>query len=241
MVLLKKTALPTADQLVRWLAERLPDPGDDVPICYQRGAERPIRRLALALDPADAVAVEADALFLHRPFGFEPRPELTVLASHGGFDRHLTTGFNRPLADALGLNYLQPVTRDGRPIGMTGELAEPSVWPDLIARLDVLFGGIEATILPRTPTVRRIAVMSAMTAALVESAVADGVEAYLTGQIRAPGRAAAERLGLGVVAIGHRRSEAWGLGQLARELAAAFPGLEVSVLGRRTVWRRSAL
>jgi putative NIF3 family GTP cyclohydrolase 1 type 2 len=73
--------------------------------------------------------------------------------------------------------------------------------------------------------------MNAMRADLVEEAAADGVDLYLTGQVRAPGRGPAERLGIGVVAIGHRRSELWGLRQLGRELEEAFPGLVARVLG----------
>jgi putative NIF3 family GTP cyclohydrolase 1 type 2 len=72
--------------------------------------------------------------------------------------------------------------------------------------------------------------MNSMTAALVEQTATVGADTYVTGQARQPGRAPAARLGLNVIAVGHWRAELWGLRRLARELAATFPVLEVSVL-----------
>lgn len=64
---------------------------------------------------------------------------------------------------------------------------------------------------------------------MTPEAVALGAQCYVTGQVRVPGARAADRAGLGYVAIGHRRSEAWGLRRLASRLSEAFPALEVEV------------
>ena len=65
------------------------------------------------------------------------------------------------------------------------------------------------------------AVVGAMNDALVREAHARGAGLYATGQWRQPARAAVRATGLGVVVIGHRRSEQWGLHALCRLLLAA--------------------
>ncbi len=51
----------------------------------------------------------------------------------------------------------------------------------------------------------------------------------VTGQFRPGARTRARELGMGVVALGHRRSELWGLRRLARELRDEFPDLAPEV------------
>ncbi len=88
------------------------------------------------------------------------------------------------------------------------------------------FGGFEATEGPETET-DRVAVVGAMTEALVLEAAARGAGLYVTGQMRRPAEAAVVRTGMRVVAVGQARSERWGLRHLGSFLAAAFPGLTV--------------
>ena len=57
------------------------------------------------------------------------------------------------------------------------------------------------------------------------------MQVYVTGQMRPGALAHARELGLGVIALRHRRTELWGLRQLAYELGEAFPGLECTVYG----------
>lgn len=71
--------------------------------------------------------------------------------------------------------------------------------------------------------------MNAMNPELIGHVADLGVRVYLTGQLRPSASAAARARGLGVVALGHRRTEVWGLRQLAHELSAAFPGLLTDV------------
>ena len=60
-----------------------------------------------------------------------------------------------------------------------------------------------------------MAVVGAMTDALVREAHARGIGAYVTGQWRQPAARAVRETGLGIVVLGHRRSELWGLRALA--------------------------
>lgn len=205
---------------------------EDVPTIW-RAAERPVRRLGLALEyrpdlPSDGL----DALFLHRPFRLPlaAMPGVGILAAHAAFDEHLTTGYNPALAEAHGLDGLDLLERDGRVIGMVGRLAAPRPWASWEARVRQELGGLEASLPHGVVVVARAAVANAMTAPLIEDAAALHADAYVTGQLRVPGRAPAAALGVGVLAAGHRRVEAWGLNQLSGELRAAFPTLEVRVL-----------
>lgn len=230
----------TLGDLADFLEQRLPIAGErDVPTLWRGAADdnRSVRRLGLALDPPprDAVFADLDALFLHRPFRLEPDGARNppVLAAHAAFDAHLTTAFNAPLAAALKLGNVHPVLRpgDGIVIGMAGEVTPAVSWSALRARVAETFDGLDQSLAHGTHIVARVAVMSAINADLVAQAVATGVNVYVTGQLRVPGLAPAARAGLGVIAVGHRRSETWGLQQLACELRVAFPGLEAVLLG----------
>ena len=204
----------------------------DIPTLW-RASQRPVTRLGLALEPHAGLPVDGlDAVLLHRPFrlGEARWPGLGVLAVHGALDPELTTGWNPALAATLGLHDPQPLYRGGIRIGMTATLAAPLPWAVWVERLRFEFGGLDGDEGRGTALVRRTAVANAFTATLVEAALEAGADAYVTGEPRVPGVRAATATGLGTVYVGHRRSELWGLRQLARELEEAFPGLEARVI-----------
>ena len=218
---------PALSDLAHWLSATL---GEPRPLLRPRNGS--IHTLALALEPADLPPeVNTDALFLHRSRGVGERwPGLGLLAVHDGFDRHLTTGPNFRLAEKLGWQDVQPVEWERA----SGLLATPPQedWADLHAALLRELGGEDRSFAPTQSQPPRVALMNAMRPELVRRAAEQGVNVYLTGQLRPSAVGAAQALGLGVVALGHRRSELWGLRQLARELEAAFPGLQTQVLSR---------
>nr|WP_246351599.1 Nif3-like dinuclear metal center hexameric protein [Deinobacterium chartae] len=196
-----------------------------------RAGPRNIRRLGLALDPPSALPGDLEALFLHRPFRLPAQAcsDLTVLASHAGFDQHLTTGFNPSLAARLGLEELQPLEWDGQVIGMLGRAAA-AAWSSWQSRLESEFGGLETWVPPRAARVQQLAVVNALRPELVLAVQQQGAGLYLTGQPRGRGLEQARQQGMGLAAAGHRRIELWGLRQLARELRMAFPELELRLL-----------
>ena len=170
-----------------------------------------------------------DALFLHRPWSLtDPqRQELRdtgigVLAYHLAFDERLTTGFNPVLASACGWGAPEILGhKEGRPLGMLCALPEAVPFDAIAARLRAEFAGLEQAVPPAAgdaTAVALVAVVGAMTDALVREAHARGVGVYVTGQWRQPAAKAVHETGLGVVALGHRRSEVWGLRALARLL-----------------------
>jgi putative NIF3 family GTP cyclohydrolase 1 type 2 len=156
-------------------------PPDERGGVFRPGDGRPVARLGAALEPWPGLAAWAarerlDALFLHRPWRLpaaEPGAGVGVLWSHLPFDERLTTGYNPRLADALGLASLAPFgERDGRALGMLGgaAAAPAGAWA---ARAAAVFGGHDAALVPDPAApVTRVAVVGAMTDALVRAAAA---------------------------------------------------------------------
>ena len=216
----------------------LPPARPDAPVC----------RVGLALEPGPGWLAwvereRCDAVFLHRPWSLEAKASdalraagVGVLAYHLAFDEHLTTGLNPALAAACG--WGEPVLlaeKEGRPLGMTCAGPDgPGSFAAVVARLEVEFGGLEEVTPPAAgpdaPT-GRVACVGAMNDKLVRAAHAAGAGVYVTGQWRQPARAAVRETGIGVAAVGHGRSEAWGLRTLARLVREnpAAAGLEVVV------------
>lgn len=241
------TALPTLDALATYLHDALGAdayPSDErggvfrAPADVRRASGRPLARLGLALEPwpglrAWADDARLDAVFLHRPWRLAAGalgPAVGILYSHLPFDEHLTTGDNAPLAAALGFRTREVFgTKQGRPLGMVGEV-EAGAAADVLARVDGVFGGMDASVLSEPGRlISCVAVVGAMTDALVREAASRNVGLYVTGQLRHPARDAVAETGIAVAAVGHTRSEQWGLGALARLVHARWGALDVHV------------
>lgn len=201
-----------------------------------RASARCVGRIGLALDPGPAVTAwvienNLDALFLHRVFqldGDALPADVGIVACHLPFDEHLTPGYSPLLAGRLGLEAVTVLgEKEGRPVGMMGSI-KPLPEDVFVARLFSLFGGLEL-VMPGGASVSQVAVVGAMTEALVREASGRGADVYVTGQMRAPARAAVQETGLGVVAVGHRRGEEYGLRLLAEMMRERFPELDARV------------
>ena len=232
--------MPTFDSFRRRLDEILHasihSGADDQNGIFLPSSRAHVRRPGLALEPGPALwpwmeREGIDVLFLHRPWRLTDdqrralaTADIGVLAYHLAFDERLTTGFNPALAEACGWGApLVLGEKAGRPLGMWCPL-EPAVEFRVVAeRLRTVFGGLDEIVPPAAgpdAPVRQAAVVGAMNDALVREAHAHGVGLYATGQWRQSARAAVRETGLGVVVIGHRRSEEWGLRTLAGLLRA---------------------
>ena len=210
-------------------------------------SKRPIRRLGLALEPFPELAdwvneTQIDALWLHRPWQLDLAtlpPDLGILSHHLPFDETLTMGYNSRLAKQLNVTgtlapfgYKQDTTEDGtllpqRPLGMLANVAEQEFdyWLTLIKKL---FGGYDRAEAGYgssgwQATSSRIAVVGAMTDALVREAAEQGAHLYITGSYRKPGQKAVDETGIAFIAVGHRRSELWGLRALADLVRENWP------------------
>ncbi|NEQ21283.1 MAG: NGG1p interacting factor NIF3 [Microcoleus sp. SIO2G3] len=200
-----------------------------------RDSSRPIHRIGLALEPwmqlDEWVGNEQlDALFLHRPWKLELErleSDVGVVSYHLAFDECLTLGFNLRLAVVLGMEGIEVLgQKEGRPIGMIGEV-QPQSFASYCRYIDEVFGGQDKALPGGSEKVSRVAVVGAMTDILVREAASRGADVYVTGQLRQPAEEAVRETGIGVVAVGHRRCEEWGLQALAGVMRERWCGLEV--------------
>ncbi len=197
---------------------------------------RPISRFGLALEPWPqlaewAIAERLDGLFLHRPWKLQPHqlaPDVGVVAYHLAFDERLTLSFNPRLAEVLGMSGVEILgEKEGRAIGMLGEIPAQN-FASYCCYLDEVFGGQDEARAGVQSEVKRVAVVGAMTDALVHEAASRGADIYITGQLRQPAQAAVLETGISVVGVGHRRCEQWGLRALAGVLRERWFRLEVA-------------
>ncbi|MEZ0483753.1 Nif3-like dinuclear metal center hexameric protein [Fibrella aquatica] len=210
-----------------------------------KSSDRSVQRIGLALEPWVDIAgwvrsERLDALWLHRPWqlDLDSLPsDVGVLMHHLPFDEHLTTGYNKHLAAILSLKsleelgYKQAVDDSGntfpkRPIGMIGNVPAQTdeAWLDQIAQE---FGGYERAEPGQVLSHSRVAVVGAMNPALVYEAHERGVSLYLTGEYRKGTQKAVDETGISVIAIGHRRTEEWGVRALAKVLKDRWSELQI--------------
>ena len=116
--------------------------------------------------------------------------------------------------------------KGGREIGMVGNIPTQS-FANLCTCVTQVFGGHEQVCTVDCTEVARIAVVGAMTDALVSEAAARGADVYITGQLRQPAIQALRETKIAAIAIGHRRSEAWGLQVLAEVLHEQWSNLDL--------------
>ena len=194
-----------------------------------------VQRLGLALEAWPGIgewarAEKLDAVFLHRAFKLEPDAlpdDVGVLASHLPFEEKLALGYNVRLATALGMAHLETLgTRKGRPLGMLGRVP-PQTVSAFYQSVKETFGGRDESRTCERNEVTKVAVVGAMTAELMHEASQRGAEVYVTGQMRKPAKEAIIDTGLGMVIVGHQRSEQWALSAFANILRERFCGLQV--------------
>ncbi len=196
----------------------------------------PIQRLGLALEPDSTLDAwikeeELDAVFLHRPWKlamYSVPDNISIVASHLPFDDQLTIGFNNILAETLRLSNLEIFgMKDGRPIGMKGTIPLQTDI-DFCKCIMELVDGVEHSFQLTGKTIHKVAFVGAMTTQLIESAAKQGVELYCTGQFRESARKAVVASNISVVAVGHKRSELYGLKLLSNLLSVQWPELRIS-------------
>ncbi len=199
-------------------------------------SSHPVKRLGLALEPWTElqewiIAENLDALFLHRPWKLEANlyPDIGVISYHLPFDECLTVGYNFRLAQVLGMSSLEILgEKDGRAIGMLGDIPTQS-FESLCSCVTQIFGGQEQIHMSASAEVTRIAVVGAMTDSLMYEAADRGVDVYITGQLRQKAFEAMLETKISAIAVGHRRSEVWGLRTLAGVLRERWFNLDLVI------------
>jgi dinuclear metal center YbgI/SA1388 family protein len=193
-------------------------------------AQRALFDAAVAED-AQLVLVHHGLFWNFNPVGLTPllaerlRPlfkhDIALAAYHLPLDAHPEIGNNALLAEALGATEHVPFASIGR--GAT--FAEPVPAADLFARVTAATGREPLVFDAGPPEVRRIAIVSGGAASRLDQAVAEGYDAFLTGEPKENVMADAREAGIHFVAAGHYATETFGVRRLGDLLAERF-GIE---------------
>lgn len=240
------------DQLVAYLDDLLDvDEVSDVALNGLQVAGRTeVRRVATAVSASaelfvQAAAWGADAVLVHHGLlwrGDEPprlvgsfrervrlllENDLSLVAYHLPLDRHPGHGNAAVLARAIGLDRLERFgVFSGVTLGFAGVFEEPLAIGELLARVQQACGQPPLAFAGGPERVASVGVVTGGAPTGFEEAVANGLDAYLTGEAREWVYHRAAEDGVHFIAAGHHATERFGVASLG-ELLARRHGLEV--------------
>lgn len=146
--------------------------------------------------------------------------DISLLAYHLPLDAHPEFGNNAQIALRLGW------TAEGRfgeqDLGWLGSLPEALPAELLARRVATAFGRQPLLVAGDGRPIRRVAWCSGGAQNLFEAAIAEGVDAYLSGEISEQHVHLARETGVAYIAGGHHASERFGVQALAGHLAGHF-------------------
>jgi dinuclear metal center YbgI/SA1388 family protein len=211
-----------------------------------------IERVLLTIDLThgvldEAIARRAELVVAYHPALFEAikrvrhdsvlhraiRADVAVWSPHTALDV-APGGTNDLLADALGLIERAPLrftaSADGGGIGRIGTLPIASTRAALIDHLKRELG-VEAALVagPLEGVVKRAAVCAGAGRGLLDDALAQKADLFLTGELPHHDALKAAAAGMTVVCVLHSNSERSALRRLKTRIEAAAPGIEVAV------------
>jgi len=199
----------------------------------------------------EAVARKADLLLVHHGLfwdGLQPltgrllrrvRPLLengiALYSAHLPLDSHAEVGNCALLGRALGLELQGRFARyDNVEIGWWGTFDQPRSVRELEARLREALGGGPGHLIPGGPErVQRVGIVTGGGASFVREAVAQGLDALVTGEGSHHTHFDAMELGVHVIFGGHYATETFGVRALANHVAERF-SLEWSFIDQPT-------
>ncbi len=156
--------------------------------------------------------------------------DVSLAAYHLPLDKHARLGNNAGLCDALGLGADREAFGDvrGHALGVAGRWAQPLTRDDAIVRIatGVCGGQPPRFVFPYGPgVVRTVGVCSGAASDLLESAVSQRCDLFLTGELAERAGDLAKELQVTLVAAGHYATEVFGVQRIADELRVEFPAL----------------
>jgi dinuclear metal center YbgI/SA1388 family protein len=193
-------------------------------------AQRALFERAVA-EQAQLVLVHHGLFWSFNPIGLTPliaerlRPlfkhDIALAAYHLPLDAHAEVGNNALLASALGASGHVRFADVGR----GAEFAAPVPAAELFERVAAATGR-EPLVFDAGPAeVRRIAIVSGGAASRLDAAIAEGYDAFLTGEPKENVMADAREAGIHFIAAGHYATETFGVRRLGELLAERF-GIE---------------
>lgn len=197
---------------------------------------------SLALIEA-AIEADADALLVHHGYfwkgedaritGMKQRRlrlllqhDISLIAYHLPLDAHVTVGNNAQLAQRLGLTVQDRTGEPGGPqLLFLGVPESPMTAEAFGTHIERRLGRRPQHIPGSGARIERLAWCTGAAQGYIEQAVAQGVDAFLSGEISEPTVHVARECGIHYFAAGHHATERYGVQALGACLAGHF-GLE---------------
>ncbi|OEC47244.1 Nif3-like dinuclear metal center hexameric protein [Pseudomonas sp. 1D4] len=186
-----------------------------------------------------AVDVEADVVLVHHGYfwkgenpcvtGIKQRRlktllthDISLLAYHLPLDVHPEVGNNVQLARQLDVTVEGPLDpNDAKVVGLVGSLSEPMAALDFARRVrDVL--GREPLLVEGSRAIQRIGWCTGGGQGYIDTAIAAGVDLYLTGEASEQTFHSARENDVSFIAAGHHATERYGVQALGEYLARRF-------------------
>lgn len=151
------------------------------------------------------------------------RGEMSLIAYHLPLDRHAELGNNAVAAKQFGLTDIEPFgVYEGLPIGFKGHFPAPIVKDELVARCASVYGQEPLAFLDGPPRVSTLGIVSGGAQRELHDAIADGLDAYLTGEASEWVMNVAREAGVHYLAAGHYATERLGIRALGEHVAQRF-------------------
>lgn len=150
--------------------------------------------------------------------------DMALAAYHLPLDAHPVVGNNALIAEGLGTEDPRPFAEHrGTRIGIAARFPGEGVpAAELFARVRALTGREPLVFDAGPDPVRTIGIVSGAAASDLETAIADGLDAFLTGEPREPSMSTSREAGIHFVAAGHHATETFGVRRLGDLIAARF-------------------
>ena len=158
------------------------------------------------------------------------RGDMSLIAYHLPLDRHPELGNNVLAGKELGLYDLQPFgLHDGLPIGFKGRFPFPASAAELVERCRKVFGQEPLAFLEGPDPIASVGIISGAAQRDFYTAIADGLDAYITGEVSEWVMNVAREAKVHYLAAGHYATERLGIRALGEHLQARF-GIEAEFI-----------
>lgn len=201
-----------------------------------------VRRIATAVSASqqvldEAIAWEADAILVHHGYfwrneeaaitGIKKRriarllkEDVSLLAYHLPLDAHPELGNNARLGRLLGL--VEQGRFGDQNIACVGSLEQPLALAQFAQQVEHGLQRAPQVIGDASKRIARVAWCSGGAQGYFEAAIAQGVDAYITGEISEQNFHLAQESGVAFIAAGHHATERHGIQALGEHLASHF-------------------
>ncbi|MCV6588238.1 MAG: Nif3-like dinuclear metal center hexameric protein [Marinobacterium sp.] len=206
--------------------------------------QRLVSAVTASQDVLDAaVAWQADAILVHHGYFWKGEPEpvcgikrkrlktllqhdISLIAYHLPLDAHPQLGNNARLGQLLGLTETGPLEL-GNPnsIGLVGRLAQPQSAQQFADHIAAVLGREPLLITGGDHLIETLGWCTGGAQGYIDKAIAQGLDAFISGEVSEPTFHAARENGIHYLAAGHHATERYGAMALGEALAAEF-GLE---------------